>query len=176
MAAHAGTTERSDRRDALLAAVRMVAAMERVTAEPPDIKFTVGLFQVLPNVPSVVPELVVFSIDVRHPCDSVVDRIDSAIAEIVAQAAAPCTATLQQIQHNPTVAFSSKIRAALAGAAEALGIPHRDIASAAGHDARSLVGICPTGMLFGTVPRRAESSPGRVVRSCRPACGCEGSN
>ncbi|MDT7950760.1 MAG: M20 family metallo-hydrolase [Acetobacteraceae bacterium] len=148
MAAHAGTTERADRRDALLAAVRMVSAMERATAEPADVKFTVGLFQVLPNVPSVVPESVVFSIDVRHPCDTVVDRIDAAVAEIVAQAAAPCTATLRQIQHNSTVTFSAEIRATLADAAEALGIPHRDIASAAGHDARSLAGFCPTGMLF----------------------------
>ena len=152
-AAHAGTTERTDRRDALLAAVRMIAAIEQACQQPADMKMTVGLFETTPNVPSVVPERVVFSIDIRHPDDAVVERAHATIADIVNALAAPCRATVRPIQHNPTVTFALAIRTQIAETAERLGIPCCTLLSAAGHDARSLNGICPTGMIF--VPCRA---------------------
>lgn len=147
-AAHAGTAERAERRDALMAAVRMVAAIDRAARDPADIKLTVGLFQVTPNAPSVVPEQVLFSIDLRHPEDAVVERIDAAIRHIVAAEAPPCEAVLRQIQRNPTVTFSPAIRSLIGKTAGALAIGCRELASAAGHDARSLNEFCPTGMIF----------------------------
>lgn len=147
-AAHAGTAERAERRDALMAAVRMVAAIDQAALEPENTKLTVGLFEVTPNAPSVVPERVLFSIDLRHPDDAVVDRIDAEIRSIVATLAAPCSAKLRQIQHSPTVTFSPTIRTLVTEKAGVLGIPHLELASAAGHDARSLNAFCPTGMIF----------------------------
>ncbi len=147
-AAHAGTAERAERRDALMAAVRMVAAIDRAARDPADIKLTVGLFQVTPNAPSVVPEQVLFSIDLRYPEDAVVERIDAAIRHIVAAEAPPCEAVLRQIQRNPTVTFSPAIRSLIGKTAGALAIGCRELASAAGHDARSLNEFCPTGMIF----------------------------
>ncbi len=147
-AAHAGTAERHERCDALMAAVRMVAAIDRAASEPPGAKLTVGLFQVTPNAPSVVPSEVLFSIDLRHPDNAVVDRIDMEIRRLVESERGPCAATLQQVQHNPSLEFPTSIRAAIRSAAQDLGVEHRDILSAAGHDARQLHGICPTGMIF----------------------------
>ena len=172
-AAHAGTTDRADRRDALLAAVRMIAAIDLACQQPADLKMTVGLFETTPNAPSVIPERVVFSIDIRQPDDSVVERAHAAIEQIVDALAAPCRATLLPIQHNPTVTFAPAIRTQIADAAERLGIPCRTLLSAAGHDARSLNGFCPTGMIF--VPCRAGLShhpdewaePGDVVTGAR---------
>ena len=152
-AAHAGTTERADRRDALLAAVRMIAAIDQACQQPADMKMTVGLFETMPNAPSVIPERVVFSIDIRHPDNAVVERAHATIADIVSSMAAPCRATLLPIQHNPTVTFAPAIRTQIAAAAEMLGVPCRTLLSAAGHDARSLNGFCPAGMIF--VPCRA---------------------
>lgn len=147
-AAHAGTAERSERRDALMAAVRMVAAIDRAAEEPPDVKLTVGLFQVSPNAPSVVPAEVVFSIDLRHPDDAVVGRVDADIRAIVDGMAAPCTAGLRQIQHDPSLEFPMAMRDLVSGAARDLGLPHLAMASAAGHDARHLHGVCPAAMIF----------------------------
>jgi len=147
-AAHAGTAERHERRDALLAAVRMVAAIDQAASEPPDVKLTVGLFQVVPNAPSVIPSEVLFSIDLRHPDNAVVDRIDSRIRSLVESERGPCTAALQQIQHNPSLEFPATIRAVIGSAAQDLGVGHRNILSAAGHDARQLHSFCPTGMIF----------------------------
>jgi N-carbamoyl-L-amino-acid hydrolase len=147
-AAHAGTAERHERRDALMAAVRMVAAIDQAASDPPDVKLTVGLFQVTPNAPSVVPSEVLFSIDLRHPDNAVVDEIDMQIRRLVESERGPCAATLQQVQHNPSLEFPTSIRAAIRSAAQDLGMRHRDILSAAGHDARQLHSICPTGMIF----------------------------
>ena len=147
-AAHAGTAERHERRDALVAAVRMVAAIDRAASKLPDVKLTVGLFQVTPNVPSVVPSEVLFSIDLRHPDNAVVDRIDMQIRRLVESERGPCAATLQQVQHNPSLEFPTSIRAAIRSAAQDLDVRHCDILSAAGHDARQLHSICPAGMIF----------------------------
>lgn len=147
-AAHAGTAERHERRDALMAAARMVSAIDREAAEPKDVKLTVGLFQVSPNAPSVVPARVLFSIDLRHPDDAVVDRLDAAIRRIVESGRGPCEVELRQIQHNPSVVFSRDVARELASVARDLAIRSRDLASAAGHDARQLTAVCPTGMIF----------------------------
>ncbi len=147
-AAHAGTADRAERRDALMAAVRMVAAIDLAASAPADVKLTVGLFQVVPNAPSVIPTEVLFSIDLRHPDNAVVDRIDRDIRALVERERGPCGVRLRQIQHNPSLTFSPTVRATIRAAADTLGIAHRDLPSAAGHDARQLNGICDTGMIF----------------------------
>ena len=147
-AAHAGTALRAERRDALMAAVRMVAAIDRAALKPDDTKLTVGLFQVTPNAPSVVPSEVLFSIDLRHPDNEVVDAMDRRIREIVEAERGPCTVDLRQIAHAPSLTFPSEIRSLIASAASSEGIPAMDIYSAAGHDSRQLHYVCPTGMIF----------------------------
>lgn len=147
-AAHAGTALRRDRRDALMAAVRMIRAMDEAAMEPPDSLLTVGMLQVTPNAPSVVPAEAFFSVDLRHPDNAVVDRIDADIRRIVEELKGECSVELKQIQHSPSLNFAPSIRGAIAEAAAARGIPAMDVYSAAGHDARQLHYVCPTGMIF----------------------------
>jgi N-carbamoyl-L-amino-acid hydrolase len=147
-AAHAGTALRAERRDALMAAVRMIAEIDRAAISPADIKLTVGLFQVTPNAPSVVPAEVLFSIDLRHPDNSIVDEMDRKIRHFVEAECGPCTVEIKQIAHAPSLAFSTEIRSLIAAAASAEKIPSMEIYSAAGHDARQLHYVCPTGMIF----------------------------
>jgi N-carbamoyl-L-amino-acid hydrolase len=147
-AAHAGTTERKERKDALMAAVQIIAAIDSAALDPPDTKLTVGLFEVTPNAPSVVPAEVLFSIDVRHPDNAVVDSLDLRIRELIESLRGPCSVDFKQIQHAPSLEFNPRIRAHIAVAADAIGIAHQDIYSAAGHDARPLHYVCPTGMIF----------------------------
>jgi len=147
-AAHAGTALRAERRDALMAAVRIIAEIDRAAISPDDIKLTVGLFQVTPNAPSVVPAEVLFSIDLRHPDNSIVDEMDRKIRHFVAAERGPCTVEIKQIAHAPSLAFSTEVRSLIAAAASAEKIPSMEIYSAAGHDARQLHYVCPTGMIF----------------------------
>jgi N-carbamoyl-L-amino-acid hydrolase len=147
-AAHAGTALRAERRDALMAAVRMIAGIDRAALEPDDIKLTVGLFQVTPNAPSVVPSEVLFSIDLRHPENDIVDGMDRQIRRIVEAERGPCAVEIRQIAHAPSLAFASEIRSLIAAAAASEKIPAMEIYSAAGHDSRQLHYVCPTGMIF----------------------------
>lgn len=147
-AAHAGTAARHERKDALMAAVRMIAAIDRAAMDPDDTKLTVGLFEVTPNAPSVVPAEVLFSIDLRHPDDALIDRLDASIRAIVEAEQFPCRAELRQIQHSSSLTFNRHVRSRIASAADANGVRSQDIYSAAGHDARQLHYVCPTGMIF----------------------------
>lgn len=147
-AAHAGTTARADRRDALMAAMRMIAAIEDLTREAADTLFTVGLFEVKPNAPSVIPAEAFFSIDIRQADDAVLDRLGTAIPATLAAHAGPCAVEVREIAHARSVAFDEGLRRTLYEAAGALGAPAIDVFSAAGHDARSLARVCPTAMLF----------------------------
>jgi N-carbamoyl-L-amino-acid hydrolase len=147
-AAHAGTAERHERKDALMAAVRMIAMIDEAAMRPADTKLTVGLFDVTPNAPSVVPAEVFFSVDLRHPDNAVVDRIDGEIREIIEKLRGPCRVEIKQIQHSPSLEFDPGFRALIAKVADEIGIAHQDIYSSAGHDARQLHYVCPTGMIF----------------------------
>ncbi|MEA3150221.1 MAG: beta-ureidopropionase / N-carbamoyl-L-amino-acid hydrolase [Gammaproteobacteria bacterium] len=146
--AHAGTAERHERKDALMAAVRMIVAIDEAAMQPADTKLTVGLFEVTPNAPSVVPAEVFFSIDLRHPDNAVVDRIDAEIRQIIEKMRGPCSVEIKQIQHAPSLDFDPGIRALIAKVADEIGVAHQDIYSAAGHDARQLHYVCPAGMIF----------------------------
>ncbi len=147
-AAHAGTAAMAERRDALLAALHLIAEVEQAALAHADIKFTVGRFEIEPNAPSVVPARAYFSIDLRHPDNAVVDCLDRRLHQIVAAPRSRCAVRLQQIAHAPSLSFSPEIQKLLGATADALGIAHMPIYSAAGHDARQLHQVCPTGMIF----------------------------
>jgi beta-ureidopropionase / N-carbamoyl-L-amino-acid hydrolase len=67
-AGHAGTTPMAGRRDAVQGALRAVAALNTLMADPDDqVRFTAGRVNVTPNSPNTIPEKVLFSIDFRHP-------------------------------------------------------------------------------------------------------------
>ena len=85
---HAGSTPMPLRRDALLAASRMVEAVNRIGhAHPPGVS-TVGLLESRPNSRNVIPGSVFFTIDLRHPDDVEVEamerEVDWALRDIAA--------------------------------------------------------------------------------------------
>ncbi|WFU06935.1 hydantoinase/carbamoylase family amidase (plasmid) [Rhizobium sp. CB3171] len=146
--AHAGTAEREVRRDAMLATARILTAIDGEAARIPGFKFTAGMVNVKPNAPSVVPQEVLFSLDIRHVDDNAVDEIDAAIYRIVEREKGRCDAIVKEITHAPSVHFDAIVQSKIAACADALGIPHMPVFSAAGHDARQLSYVAPAGMIF----------------------------
>jgi N-carbamoyl-L-amino-acid hydrolase len=147
--AHAGTAGRHERKDALLAAVRMIASLDEAMRDAKDIvKFTVGRLDVVPNAPSVVAGGASFSIDLRHPDAGVLTALGNRIPEICALHAAPCTVAVRELTSAMPLDFPAGMTRLVRTHCDALGISCMDIYSAAGHDARYLHGICPTGMIF----------------------------
>jgi N-carbamoyl-L-amino-acid hydrolase len=146
---HAGTTPRAKRRDALTSAVAIVDALQKAMWDEADtVRFTIGRFDVFPNAPSVVPGKVVFSIDLRHNDVELIERLGRQLPLVCKAAQGRCEVAVQQLLYDAPLEFPSEVRARLTGAAASLGIPHMELFSPAGHDARYLHYVCPTGMLF----------------------------
>ena len=147
--AHAGTSRRCDRKDALMAALQVVQALSALCNDDQDIvKFTVGRFQVKPNAPSVVPSLVEFSIDLRHPDSSVLQSLGDQVELLCAQNAGPCTATVRELSNARSLQFPQSMRTLISEVAQTQSISCMDILSSAGHDARYMHTVCASGMIF----------------------------
>ena len=146
---HAGTSPRSARKDALMDSIRVVSALRDAFADPEDIiRFTVGLFTVKPNAPSVVPSEVEFSIDLRHPDAAQLTSLGDKISSICEANCLSCRVDVRELIHDPPLEFPPPLRERLRAAARELGLPHMEIPSGAGHDARFLHYVCPTAMIF----------------------------
>jgi len=148
-AAHAGTSQRSERKDALLAATAMVQALAAALHDLEDItRFTVGRFEVLPNAPSVVASKVVFSIDLRHPDSATLRDLSAQVTPICDAQRGPCEVTVLRLSAADSLRFPEVLCQHTRTVADRLGIRHRDLPSAAGHDARYLHDVAPSAMLF----------------------------
>lgn len=146
-ASHAGTTPRHRRRDALKAAMRIIAALDSFYASP-DIGFAVGQLSVEPNAPSVIARQVTFVVDIRHPDTTTLQRLGDTVRLICESEKGPCRLEIQALVDKPAIMFPADIARRIEQAAAALSLPHMPILSLAGHDARSLVKTCPTGIIF----------------------------
>ncbi|QEW22359.1 N-carbamoyl-L-amino acid hydrolase [Marinibacterium anthonyi] len=148
-AGHAGTEPMDRRRDAVMAFARIATALQREIGESdPDIRFTIGRVEVRPNAPSVIASEVVFRVDLRHPSNDVLEAAGQRMHAVTSALATPCTATLRELVHAPSNVFAPALQDRIRAAARRHGVASMDLASAAGHDARHLAGICPSAMIF----------------------------
>lgn len=152
---HAGTTPMAARRDALVAAAKMVAALDNLgRVNAPDARVTVGSLTVEPNAPSTIPGLVRFVVDLRHPDSATLDRLEGEIAALCREAAAGHGEEVEErriITVDP-IDFDAGCVETIERAAKRLGLPHRRMLSGAIHDASIIGKLVPTAMLF--VPSR----------------------
>lgn len=169
--AHAGTEPMPGRRDALQAFARVAVRLGREMPVDEAVRFTIGRIEVEPNAPSVVPALVRFRTDLRHPDDAVRARLGRTLEQVVAEEAAPCEAHIRTLVHAPSTTFDQGLAAAIRGSAARHGFPALDLPSAAGHDARHLAPLAPTAMIF--IPCRGGLShdPGEWAEPHHVAAG-----
>ena len=151
MEAHAGPTPMALRKDALLAATRImqdvVAAAHR---HPPHGRGTVGMVQVFPNSRNVIPGRVKFSIDLRNSTDELVDAMAAevkAFADEVAQEHG-VQVHIEMVSSYPAQLFQPECVEAVGRAAAKLGYSHMPAVSGAGHDAVYMAKLAPSGMIF----------------------------
>jgi len=149
--AHAGTSRRGQRRDALLAATRMIQAIEQhvESCDPADdVRLTFGMLKVKPNVPSVVASWAYFSIDVRHADDDVMLGLVARIEPICREQAGGCDVKVTEIQRALATRFEGRAFDAVLAATRSRGYRHIAMPSGAGHDARQMAQLCPSAMVF----------------------------
>ena len=151
MEAHAGPTPMALRKDALLAATRImqdvVAAAHR---HPPHGRGTVGMVQVFPNSRNVIPGRVKFSIDLRNATDALVDLMADEVKAFAASLGSKTGLGIQidLVSSYPAQAFHEDCKGAVARAAAKLGYSNMPAVSGAGHDAVYMAKLAPSGMIF----------------------------
>ncbi len=174
--AHAGTTPPSTRKDALVAAARVIAQVDRLMRDRgEDGRGTVGFLQVLPNSCNVVPGEVRFSVEFRHPRTA---EIESLAAAFPAEAAAlvaetGCRLELREklrFAHQP---FDAGCVALVRDAAARLGLPAREIVSGAGHDAVYVARHVPTAMIFTPCKDGLSHNEAESIEPHEAEAGCQ---
>lgn len=175
MNAHAGPTPMPLRKDALLAAARLVEEVNRIAlSEAPNGRGTVGFMQVAPNSRNVVPGEVKFSVDFRHPADAGLKTMEEKLRRACARVEAECKVVIrtEEVVYFPPCTFDAECVAAVRAAAEAGGYPAQEIVSGAAHDAVYLARVAPTAMIFipckdGISHNEIEAAePGHVAAGC----------
>lgn len=151
MEAHAGPTPMALRKDAMLAATRImqdvVAAAHR---HPPHGRGTVGMVQVFPNSRNVIPGRVKFSIDLRNSTDALVDAMAAEVKAFADQVAKEhgVQVHIEMVSSYPAQLFQPECVDAVGRAAAKLGYSHMPAVSGAGHDAVYMAKLAPSGMIF----------------------------
>lgn len=148
--AHAGTTPMERRRDALLGFAAMVTAVNQIGLDfMPDARATVGMAQITPNSRNVVPGKVFFSVEFRHPQETVLEQMEQRLLAAVAEVdAGKLSARAERIFQYRPIRFDENCIDSVRQAAQALGYSHREMVSGAGHDACYLSRVAPTAMIF----------------------------
>jgi N-carbamoyl-L-amino-acid hydrolase len=149
---HAGTTPMAERKDALVAAARLVQAVrEEVMARPGRQVGNVGWLRVSPGAPNVVPGLVRLPVELRDLRRETIDDMAARI-RVRGQAIAQESGVAFEMERYSTdepAPTDERLRDRIEAEAKAAGYTTLRLPSAAGHDAQSLgrAGV-PIGMIF----------------------------
>jgi beta-ureidopropionase / N-carbamoyl-L-amino-acid hydrolase len=154
VANHAGTTPMAMRRDAGVAAARVIAGLrDRARASQATVA-TVGVIAFEPNAINVIPSRATFTVDLRDPDPGRLREEEDALERLLAEVARSedVTVGVEVLARFEPVAFDQGLVARIEEAAQARQLSCRRMVSGAGHDAQMMARICPAAMIF--VPSR----------------------
>ncbi|MEJ7830662.1 MAG: Zn-dependent hydrolase [Segetibacter sp.] len=149
---HAGTTPMNMRKDALLAASKLIIAVnEVITSVPGKQVGTIGKISAMPGAYNVIPGRVVLGLEIR---DLSAEKIEQLFAGIEKKASTIATSagtkiTFQRQASSIKPALTDKgLQQKIAASAKALGFTTKFMQSGAGHDAQEMSLLAPVGMIF----------------------------
>lgn len=148
--AHAGPTPMDMRRDPVPVLAQLIPEIYALAADTqPWGRVTVSEFDSAPASRNTVPETVQVSLDLRHPEQAILDRMDERLRALVGNAdSARVAVALSEVWHSPAVQFHQRCIDAVRTGAEASGAAWREMVSGAGHDSVYVARVAPTGMIF----------------------------
>ena len=152
---HAGTTPIDLRRDAGLAAAKLIESMREIALSiGGNQRATCGMIAFEPNAINVIPSKAVFTVDLRN---SDGEALKEAEEQFIAYAkkveiSDGVSISICDLEHVPPVKFDPMVVGIIEATTGELGIPAQRMISGAGHDAQLLASMCPTAMIF--VPSR----------------------
>ena len=152
---HAGTTPMDLRRDALVGAAEVITRItEIVVAMGRPAVATVGSLDVSPGARNIVPGMVAFTLDLRHPDSTSRQKLVAVADQVVRETATRrgLEVGIEQLTDHEPVVLDRRLRSILEAAAGEEGLSYLVMPSGAGHDSQILAQRFPAAMLF--VPSR----------------------
>lgn len=149
---HAGTTPQHLRVDALQLSVKIIAQLQdyaQLIGEP--LVYTTGNLEVFPNIANVVPGHVKFSIDVRHPDFTILEKFEAKIKTLLKDLEAilpAATFTLDRWTNVKPEKMSAELQKKLEALCQTENLSYLSLPSGAGHDTQIINQICSTALLF----------------------------
>jgi len=149
-AGHAGTTPMDRRSDALITASTIISEIPKLAIdEGNDTVITVGQLHVYPNGANVIPDKVVFTIDLRSGSEASIERVMQNVEALIhSQKKEGIKTSIQQQFYIEPKSLSKEIRSIFTTAAEKIGTSSIPISSGAGHDAMVFSDYTEAGMIF----------------------------
>jgi N-carbamoyl-L-amino-acid hydrolase len=145
---HTGTIHMSCRKDALLAAMDTLRYLHtELNKLDKDILYTTGELNVYPNIHSVIPGHVEFTLDIRHQDHKVTEKAAEVVKGLPKEFD-HCEINWREAWSRKAVLFDGDITAAAEKSVRGLGYPFMTMYSGAGHDAQYTADLLPTGMIF----------------------------
>lgn len=149
-AGHAGTTPMDRRSDALVSAAQIIAAFPQLAKdEGAGTVITTGRLNVYPNGANVIPDKVVFTVDIRSGKEVHVLNAVQKVKELVdSQSLGGIHSSCDQMLYIEPKELNEGIRSLLIASSDALEIPYCTMNSGAGHDAMVFSDFTACGMVF----------------------------
>lgn len=151
VANHAGTTPTAMRRDAGLAAAKVITFLrDRADNSNATTVATVGCIYFEPNAINVIPSRATFTVDLRNPNEQNLKEeevaLDEYLKEIVETDGVKIS-TERLVRFEPVI-FDENIVQLIESTAKERGLDSKRMTSGAGQDAQMMARICPTAMIF----------------------------
>jgi N-carbamoyl-L-amino-acid hydrolase len=139
------------RTDASLAMARIIELAHSMAIDnQPDTLCGVGQIKVTPNSRNVLPEAVIFTVDIRSPNPQLFEKLrkklESSAEHICKSLGVGCQ--VEPVGHFEPVSFDPNLASQAKEVAEALGYRNMTLTSGAGHDACRMTRVAPTVMVM----------------------------
>lgn len=148
---HAGTTPMQYRQDAGLVAAKVsVFVNELAHSMAPGQLATVGALTVKPNLINVIPNDALFTVDLRNPNESELQKAELALQQFITEQANAHGLQVEQkiLARFQPVHFNPKLVDRIEVLAKQNTFSTKRLFSGAGHDAQMFAPHCPTAMIF----------------------------
>jgi N-carbamoyl-L-amino-acid hydrolase len=146
---HAGTTPMLMRRDAGVAAGRVLVFLDQLARKTKGAVATVGTIAFEPNAINVIPSVATFSVDLRNPNDERLQSQEAALEEFFDVLRADGFGVkVERLARFEPVTFSPEVVAEIEASAAERQLDCRRMSSGAGHDAQMIARIAPSAMIF----------------------------
>lgn len=148
---HAGPTPMEQRRDPFMAQSAIVSELYALAAEnAPQARATFGDIKAEPGSRNTVPARITMAVDLRHPDQATLDKMDARFREITKNICEKFNLSyeIKDEWNSPAVQFDTTCIDTVRESVEEKGYPFEEMFSGAGHDSVYTSRVIPTSMIF----------------------------